>query len=192
MTKQTQKIRDANLFWQAEPIGRLESDGRSCCIVSCGGEVVSALGGGEEVEEAADCRPEGVDGSLGRLAQERLELGKAFSRRLCAVREQGRLDIGLEALRLIGPSRTKGAMTPRGAGRRRRCRFPMAVRDADTQAFAAAAAAVAASHLGRSPGLVDEDNAFGIEIKLAFEPGLAPHQNVGSVLLGRMRGLFCA
>jgi hypothetical protein len=41
----------------------------------------------------------------------------------------------------------------------------MAMRAADTQAFAAAA--VAASHLGRSPGLVEEDQAFGIEIKLA-------------------------
>jgi hypothetical protein len=66
----------------------------------------------------------------------------------------------------------------------------MAVRDADAQAFAAAAAAVAARHLRRSPGLVDEDQALGIEIKLAFEPGLAPHQDVGSVLLGRVRGLF--
>jgi len=33
---------------------------------------------------------------------------------------------------------------------------------------------VGASHIGRSPGLVDKDQAFGIEIKLAFEPGLAP------------------
>jgi hypothetical protein len=32
----------------------------------------------------------------------------------------------------------------------------VAVRDADAQAFAAAAAAVGPSHVGRSPGLVDE------------------------------------
>jgi hypothetical protein len=31
---------------------------------------------------------------------------------------------------------------------------------------------------------------LGIEIKLAFEPGLAPFQNVGAVLFGRVRGLF--
>ena len=66
----------------------------------------------------------------------------------------------------------------------------MAVRDAEAQAFAAAAAAVGASHLGRSPGLVDKDQAFGIEIGLAVEPGLAPLQDVGAVLLGRVRGLF--
>jgi hypothetical protein len=64
------------------------------------------------------------------------------------------------------------------------------VRDPDMQALAAAAAAVNARHLGRSPGLVDEDQTLGIEIKLAFEPGLAPLQNVGSVLLGRVRRLF--
>ena len=66
----------------------------------------------------------------------------------------------------------------------------MAVRDADAQAFAAGGAAVGSSHVGRSPGLVDERQAFGIEIKLAFEPGLAPLQDIGSILLGRVRGLF--
>jgi hypothetical protein len=66
----------------------------------------------------------------------------------------------------------------------------MAMRDADTQAFAATAAAVGASHVGRSPGLIDKDQAFGIEIELAFKPSLAPLQDVGAVLLGRVRGLF--
>jgi hypothetical protein len=32
---------------------------------------------------------------------------------------------------------------------------------------------VGPSHFGRSPGLVDEDQAFGIEIELALEPSLA-------------------
>jgi hypothetical protein len=53
-----------------------------------------------------------------------------------------------------------------------------------------AAAAVGPSHVGRSPGLVDKDQAFGIEIDLAFEPGLAPLQDVGAVLLGGVGGLF--
>ena len=39
------------------------------------------------------------------------------------------------------------------------------------------------SHVGRSPGLIDEDGAFGIEIELAFEPGFGPLQDVGAVLL---------
>jgi hypothetical protein len=66
----------------------------------------------------------------------------------------------------------------------------MAVRDADTQALAAAATAVGARHVGRSPGLVDEDQAFGIKIELTVEPGFALLQDVGAVLFGRMRGLF--
>src|SRR3954463_6710406 len=49
---------------------------------------------------------------------------------------------------------------------------------------------VAPGHVGGSPGLVDEDQPFGIEIELALEPGLAPFANVGPVLLGGMRRLF--
>jgi hypothetical protein len=101
------------------------------------------------------------------------------------------LDIGLEGVavdRAIEHERRDHAARGQASDESRR--FPMAVRDADTQAFAAAAAAVGPSHFGRSPSLVDEDQAFGIEIKLACEPGLAPLQDVGAVLLGRVRGLF--
>ena len=66
----------------------------------------------------------------------------------------------------------------------------MAVGNANPQPFAAAAAAVGPSHVGRSPGLIDEDQAFGIEIELAFEPGFAPLQDVGAVLLRGVSGLF--
>ena len=66
----------------------------------------------------------------------------------------------------------------------------MAVRHADPQALAARGAAVGAGHVGRRPGLVDEDQALGIEIGLALEPGLAPLQDVGAVLLAGVRGLF--
>src|SRR3954454_10209917 len=50
--------------------------------------------------------------------------------------------------------------------------------------------AAPARHVGRGPGLVDEDEARGIEVELALEPGLAPLQDVGAVLLGRLRRLF--
>ena len=66
----------------------------------------------------------------------------------------------------------------------------MAVRDADAQALAAAAAPVGPSHVGRGPGLVDAHPACGIKIELTVEPGFAPFQDVGAVLLGRVRGLF--
>ena len=110
---------------------------------------------------------------------------------LAQFRNKDALDIGLEGDaidRAVEHERRDHAARGQASDESRR--FPMAVRDADTQAFAAAAAAVGPRHAGRSPGLVDEDQAFGIEIELALEPGLALLQDVGSVLLRRVRGLF--
>ena len=112
---------------------------------------------------------------------------------LAQFRDKDALDIGLEGVAVdwtIENERRDHAAGGQAGDESRR--FPVAVRDADTQALATAAAAVGARHFGRSPGLVDEDQTFGIEVKLAFEPGLAPLQNVGAVLLGRVRRLFCA
>jgi hypothetical protein len=47
-----------------------------------------------------------------------------------------------------------------------------------------------ARHVGRSPGLIDEDQPLGIKVKLPVEPILSAFQDVGTVLLGRVRGLF--
>lgn len=41
-------------------------------------------------------------------------------------------------------------------------------------------------------GLVDEDQAFGIEVELAIEPLFPAPQDIGAVLLGGVRCLFCA
>jgi hypothetical protein len=41
-----------------------------------------------------------------------------------------------------------------------------------------------------TPGLVNGDQAFRVNIELTFELGLAPLHNVGPILLGRMRRLF--
>jgi hypothetical protein len=49
---------------------------------------------------------------------------------------------------------------------------------------------VAARHVRGSPGLVDEDEALGFEIDLAVEPVPALPQDVGTVLLDRVPGLF--
>ncbi len=64
----------------------------------------------------------------------------------------------------------------------------MSVRHA--QPLAANGAAVAASHLGGGARFINEDQALGIKVKLGVEPGLALAQDVGTVLLGRMPGLF--
>ena len=39
---------------------------------------------------------------------------------------------------------------------------------------------------------VDEDQALGVEVKLALEPGLALAQDIRAVLLTRVPDLFCA
>jgi hypothetical protein len=49
---------------------------------------------------------------------------------------------------------------------------------------------VAAGHVGGSPGLVDEDEAFGFEVDLSIEPALALPQDIGTILLDRVPGLF--
>ena len=69
-------------------------------------------------------------------------------------------------------------------------RLPMPMRHAGTQTLPARCATIEARHLGTGASLVDEDQALRVEIKLAFEPGLPTPQNVGTVLLRRMRGLF--
>ena len=51
---------------------------------------------------------------------------------------------------------------------------------------------MAAGHVGGGPGLTDEDEALGFEVDLAIEPVLALPQDVGTVLLDRVPGFFCA
>lgn len=66
----------------------------------------------------------------------------------------------------------------------------VAVREAHPQPVAPGTAAVAAGHVGRSPGFVDEHEPLGIEVQLAIEPVVPLAQDVGAVLLDRMAGLF--
>jgi hypothetical protein len=49
---------------------------------------------------------------------------------------------------------------------------------------------VPSGHVRRGPCLVDEDQALGIEIELPLEPFPPPPQDVGTILLARVRGLF--
>jgi hypothetical protein len=59
----------------------------------------------------------------------------------------------------------------------------MAMGDGCSEPFALGRASVAARHVGGGPGLIDEDKLLRIEIELAFEPGLAALQDVGTLLL---------
>lgn len=58
----------------AHPLERIQSG----CVISCRSEVVGALCGREEVDDAPAGVPEGASGSLGGLAQQRLELGEGL------------------------------------------------------------------------------------------------------------------
>ena len=49
---------------------------------------------------------------------------------------------------------------------------------------------MAAGHVGRGPGLVDEHEPLGFQIELAVEPIMPLLQDVGPVLLDRMARLF--
>ena len=66
----------------------------------------------------------------------------------------------------------------------------MAVRVAHPQALALGATAMAAGHVGGGPRLIDEDKALRLQIDLAVEPALTLPQDVGTVLLDRVAGLF--
>lgn len=66
----------------------------------------------------------------------------------------------------------------------------MAVGEAHPQALALGASAMAAGHVRRCPGLVDEDKALGLKIELSVEPVLTLPQDIGTVLLDRVSDLF--
>lgn len=66
----------------------------------------------------------------------------------------------------------------------------MTVRNAGPQAFAALAATMRSRHVGRRPGLVNEDEPIPVELALAFTPSRASRQDVRAILLCGMSGLF--
>ena len=100
------------------------------------------------------------------------------------------LDVGLEARSIDGAVQHEGRHDPAQAQAGHQRRLPVAVRHAHPQPLAAWGAPVRAGHLGGGAGLVDEDQALGIEIELAVEPCLPRLADVGAVLLGSVRGLF--
>src|SRR3954453_15034478 len=82
----TPTVSGRRVIWEM----RAQSVFRSSCIVSCGFEVVGAFGGCEDVDKAPDGGPKALNRTLGRLAQERLQLGEGLLDRVevRAVRRQ--------------------------------------------------------------------------------------------------------
>jgi hypothetical protein len=106
-------------------------------------------------------------------------------------RQQHLLDICQEDITVRCSVVDKGgghACEARRAGERR-C-FPMAVRHACSTTLAANCASAQACHFGRQPGLVYEDQLFRIEIELAIKPDSPALQDIRSILLQCMCGLF--
>jgi hypothetical protein len=100
-------------------------------------------------------------------------------------------DVGLEPVavdRAIEHHRRDHAVEAEAGDQRRR--LAVAVREAHAQPLAPAAAAVRARHVRRCPGLVDEHQPAGVEVRLRLKPGPALPQDVRAVLLDRMAGLF--
>ena len=101
-------------------------------------------------------------------------------------------DIGLEGIAVDRPvEHPRRDEAAQGERRRRRSSFSSDRAGRPIlQPLAARTSAMTARHVGRGPGLVDEDEALGIEVELAVEPLLPPLQDVGAVLFARVRGLF--
>ncbi len=106
-------------------------------------------------------------------------------------RHQHLLDVGLEAdpvHRPVQDHRRGHAIDTQRRGERRG--LPVAMRDGRAAALATQGAAPYPCHLGRGAGLIDEDQAVRIKVRLAVGPGAAPLGDVGSLLLGCVRGFF--
>jgi hypothetical protein len=104
---------------------------------------------------------------------------------------QNTLDVSLEGAAVDGAVEDEGGdHASRGQAGGESRRFPVAMGDADAQSFAAAATAVRSGHVGRGPGLIDENKTLGIEIELLLEPRLSALQDVWPILFAGVRCLF--
>jgi hypothetical protein len=62
--------------------------------------------------------------------------------------------------------------------------------NAGAQSLASTAATIAPRHVGGRPGFIDKDQLVGIEIELPLKSFLSTFQDVGTILLRRVAGLF--
>lgn len=101
------------------------------------------------------------------------------------------LDIGQKAAtvdRAIDHARRLDAVP---AQRGQECeRAPAPARDFGHQPIAASATAMKACHIGLRPGLVDEDQAFGVNPALILLSLRPPARNVAAILFGGVQAFF--
>src|SRR5919107_1911989 len=101
------------------------------------------------------------------------------------------LDVSAKAGAVDRAVDNAGRRDPVAAQRRQKGqRAPASLRYFGNEASAAGASSITPGHVGLGPGLVDEDQAFGIEPALVFLPLLAPAGDVGAVLFAGVQVLF--
>jgi hypothetical protein len=66
----------------------------------------------------------------------------------------------------------------------------MAVRDRRAATLPLRSPASKPSHLRRSPCFVDENQTFGIKVRLSIEPSMTRGSYIGAILFGCVRRLF--
>jgi hypothetical protein len=70
------------------------------------------------------------------------------------------------------------------------CRFPVAMGDGSQKTFPLFCSATEPRHVGRRPGLIDEDQPLNIQAVLTFTPDSAAGRDVLALLFGGMARLF--
>jgi len=173
-------------------------------------EVVDGAGGGlgEEGLELGEGHLDGVEvGAVGRqeaqLGAGGLDgaahrdglVGRQVVHNHDVARGQGRrqdlFDIGHEGGAVHGAVEHHGRGHAIQAQRTHEGRgLPVPVGHRRPAPLAAPRAPVAPRHLGRGAGLVDEDQALGVQLGLRLEPGPAASQHVRALLLAGVRGFF--
>lgn len=105
--------------------------------------------------------------------------------------DQELLDVGTELLAVDRAIEEAGRLDPiMPQGGQEGERAPAAVRGLADQPLAAPAPTAQRSHVGFGPGLIDEDQAFGVDARLTRSPLPAAPGHVGAVLLSREGGFF--
>ena len=106
-------------------------------------------------------------------------------------RDEDLVDVEAERLAVDRPVEEPWRLDPVvPQGGEERHRPPVAVRHLGGQALAARRPAPERSHVGLGPGLVDEDEAGGIDEPLPRRPLGPSPRHVGAVLFGRNQRLF--
>jgi hypothetical protein len=146
---------------------------------------------GRVFRQEHEARPDGSDGLSHRLSLVGAEIVEDDDvARLEGWREE-LFDIGAEAFAVDGSVEQAGRINPIAAQSGEECRgLPAAMRDLVHEPLALRRPASKAGHVRLRPGLVDENQALGIDEPLIGSPARTMASYVRAILLLRDEGLF--